>query len=146
MRIISKQFDDLSLRELYFILQARAEVFVVEQNIVYQDMDEIDFASTHLFIEQEGKLCSYLRVIGKGIKFAEASIGRVLTLKPYRGHGYARILMEHAIAMLRAHSAPIRIEAQAYLRDFYLSLGFKQVSEQFILEGIPHIEMLLEPK
>ena len=144
MEIICKRFDELTLYELYSILQARSEVFVNEQNIVYQDMDEIDFSSTHLFISEAGMVCSYLRIIDAGVKYPEFSIGRVLTLKEYRGKGYSRKLMELAIAKIKERSMPIKIEAQAYLKDFYLSLGFKQISDEFILEGIPHIEMLLE--
>lgn len=143
MDIICKRFDELTLRELYAILQARSEVFVMEQTILYQDLDEIDFSSTHMFINEHNKLCSYLRIIDPGVKYPETSIGRVLTLKPYRNRGYGRLLMEKAIAEARKYGRPIKIEAQAYLKDFYLSLGFKTVSEEFILEGIPHIEMTL---
>lgn len=144
MDIISKRFEELTLNELYTILQARAEVFVMEQNIVYLDMDEVDFSSTHMFIKENGKLCSYLRIIDPGIKYPETSIGRVLTLAPYRRRGFGRLLMEEAMAEARKYGRPIRIEAQAYLKEFYLSLGFKPVSDVFILEGIPHIEMLTE--
>lgn len=143
MEIICKRFNELSLDELYLILRARAEVFVVEQNIVYQDMDGIDFSSTHLYIKEGNRICSYLRIIDANVKYPEVSIGRVLTLKPYRGWGYARKLMETAIDKAKQYSLPVKIEAQAYLKDFYLSLGFKQVSDEFILEDIPHIEMIL---
>lgn len=145
MEIISKRFNELSLNELYSILQARAEVFVTEQNIVYQDLDEIDFESTHLFIKEDGRVISYLRIIDAGVKYPEMSIGRVLTVKQYRGRGYARRLMEHALQTVRKAALPVKIEAQAYLTEFYLSLGFRSVSDIFILEGIPHIEMTLEP-
>ena len=144
MEIICKRFNELTLEELYQILRARAEVFVTEQNIVYLDMDGIDFSSTHLFIKEDGKISSYLRIIDAGVKYPEVSIGRVLTLQPYRGRGYSRKLMERAIEICRQNSSPIKIEAQSYLTDFYLSLGFRKISEEFILEGIPHIEMLLE--
>lgn len=144
MDIITKRFDELTLNELYTLLQARSEVFVMEQGILYQDMDEIDFSSTHLFLKENDKVCSYLRIIDPGIKYPETSVGRVLTLAPYRGRGYGRLLMEKAIDEARKFRRPVRIEAQAYLKDFYLSLGFKPVSEEFILEGIPHIEMILD--
>lgn len=143
MKIECKRFDELTINELYAILQARSEVFVTEQNIVYQDMDGIDFSSTHLFIKKNDKVISYLRIIDPGVKYPEVSIGRVLTLMPFRANGYARLLMERAIEMVQKECLPIKIEAQAYLRDFYLSLGFKQISDEYILEGIPHIEMLL---
>ena len=145
MKIVCKRFEELSLHELYAILRARSEVFVMEQNIVYQDMDEIDFRSTHLFIEEEGEIASYLRIIDAGVKYPEISIGRVLTLKPYRRKGYSRRLMEIALEMTRNQNLPVKIEAQSYLESFYHSLGFKSISPEFILEGIPHIEMLLNP-
>ena len=144
MEVVSKRFEELTLDELYAILRARAEVFVVEQNIIYLDMDGIDFRSTHLFVKESDMICSYLRIIDPDVKYPEMSIGRVLTLSAFRGRGYARRLMEIAIAEARAQGLPVRIEAQAYLKDFYLSLGFRAVSEEFILEDIPHIEMLLQ--
>lgn len=143
MEIIRKRFEELTVSELYSILKARSEVFVTEQNIIYQDMDDIDFRSTHLFIVENDVICSYLRIIDAGVKYPEISIGRVLTLKPYRGRGFSRKLMDKAIEIGKEQSLPIKIEAQAYLKDFYLSLGFRQISEEFILEGIPHIEMIL---
>lgn len=144
MEIKSKRFGDLSTVELYYILKARAEVFVVEQNIVYPDPDEIDFVATHFFIEEDNKICAYLRLIDAGVKYDEMSVGRVLTLKPYRGRGHARRLMLRAMEVARQSGIGLRLEAQAYLTDFYRSLGFRPVSEEFILEGLPHVEMLLD--
>lgn len=145
MELVCKRFEELTLNELYDILKARSEVFVNEQNIVYQDMDGIDFSSYHLFFKEDGKICAYLRIIDPGVKYLEASIGRVLTLKPYRNKGISRRLMLEAIKIAASGAKPIKIEAQAYLKDFYLSLGFRIISDTFILEGIPHIEMLLNP-
>ena len=142
MEIISKRFEELTVNELYMILQARSEVFVNEQEIIYQDMDGIDLCSTHLFITEKGKLCSYLRIIDEGVKYPEISIGRVLTLKPYRRRGLSRKLMEAAIEEVKERGLPIKIEAQAYLKEFYENLGFEAVSDEFILEGIPHVEMI----
>ena len=144
MEIVKKRFSELTLEELYSILKVRAEVFVVGQNIIYQDMDGIDFSSTHLFIRENEQICSYLRIIDSGVKYKEMSIGRVLTIESQRGKGYARKLMELAIEDAEKRSQPVRIEAQAYLTDFYRSLGFKQVSDVFILEDIPHVEMILD--
>ena len=144
MEIICKRFDELSINELYSILRARAEVFVCEQQIVYQDLDEIDFASTPLFVLIDGVVCSYLRIIDAGVKYPELSIGRVLTLKPYRNKGYALMLMKMAIEMADKLSVPIKIEAQSYLLNFYESLGFRKISDEFVLEGISHIEMIYE--
>lgn len=92
MEIKAKRFEELTLSELYEILRCRAEVFVVEQKIVYQDLDEADKSSTHVFVEERGRIKAYLRVIDPRIKHSVASIGRVLTMKQYRGSGLARIL------------------------------------------------------
>lgn len=144
MELTVKKFQALTLEELYGILRSRSEVFVVEQNIVYQDMDYIDRYSTHIFFKDGDKIASYLRVIDAGVKFKEASIGRVLTLPEYRGRGLSRRLMQLAIQYLKTiGSVPIKIEAQEYLVKFYESLGFKSVSEPFILEDIYHVEMIL---
>ena len=143
IKIRVKRFDELTTGELYEILRCRSEVFVVEQNCVYQDLDEEDSASTHLFIEEEGRIKAYLRVIDPGVKYVSASIGRVLTMKPYRGQGLARPLMIEAIRVAKSLSDTIEIEAQAYLRQFYKSLGFKESSAEFTLDGIPHISMML---
>lgn len=144
MDIKTKRFGELTTLELYEILRNRAEVFVVEQGIVYQDMDELDLSSTHIFMEDGGRIMAYLRLIDPGIKYAAASIGRVLTMKQYRGRGLSRLLMTEAIRLGKSMSDAIEIEAQAYLRDFYKSFGFKETSGEFILEGIPHISMVLE--
>lgn len=144
MEIKIKRFDELTTEELYEILQCRGEVFAVEQNIVYQDMDGIDKQSAHIFIIKDGRIASYLRLIDPGAKYKAASIGRVLTLKEFRGHGLARKLMIRAINEAFKTAPAIEIEAQAYLKDFYASLGFKAISDEFILEGIPHISMILE--
>ena len=144
MELTVKKFQALTLEELYGILRSRSEVFVVEQNIVYQDMDYIDRYSTHIFFKDGDKIASYLRVIDAGVKFKEASIGRVLTLPEFRGRGLSRRLMQLAIQYLKTiGSVPIKIEAQEYLVKFYESLGFKSVSEPFILEDIYHVEMML---
>lgn len=136
------RFEELSTRELYEILRCRAEIFVVEQNCVYQDIDEADLHSYHLFIEENGKIKSYLRVIDPGVKFACASIGRVLTMPEYRGKGLARMLMLQAIKLAKSLSPTIEIEAQSYLLDFYKSLGFTVSSDVFLLDGIPHISLI----
>ncbi|MCH5225526.1 MAG: GNAT family N-acetyltransferase [Muribaculaceae bacterium] len=145
MEIVVKRFEDLTLEELYGFLHCRQEVFVVEQNIIYQDLDYIDQHSTHMFIRHEGKIAAYLRIIDPGVKYKESSIGRVLTMPEFRHKGLSRKLMIQAIEEVKAKDQmPIKIEAQEYLRNFYESLGFKTLSAPFILEGISHIEMLLE--
>ncbi len=144
MEIRTKRFEELTTAELYEILRCRAEVFIVEQNCVYQDLDDEDSRSTHIYIETNGKILAYLRVIDPGVKYPAASIGRVLTMKEARGKGLARLLMEEAIKLAKEKSPVVEIEAQAYLREFYKSLGFTATSEEFMLEGRLHLSMKLE--
>ena len=144
MEIRIKRFEELTTAELYEILRCRAEVFIVEQNCVYQDIDHEDSSSTHVYIENNGQILAYLRVIDPGVKYPAASIGRVLTMKEARGKGLSRLLMEEAIKLAKEKSPVIEIEAQAYLRVFYMSLGFIATSEEFMLEGRLHLSMKLE--
>lgn len=144
MEIRTKRFEELTTSELYEILRCRSEVFVVEQNCVYQDIDSADKHSTHVFMEHNDRIIAYLRVIDSGIKYHSASIGRVLTVKESRGKNLARILMTEAIRIAKEISPAIEIEAQAYLKGFYRSLGFTETSDEFLLDGIPHINMMLE--
>ncbi|SEW23534.1 GNAT family N-acetyltransferase [Chitinophaga arvensicola] len=140
-----KSFDALTTQELYAILRLRAEVFVVEQNCAYQDLDNSDQKALHLMgTDEEGRLLAYTRIFEPGIKFAEASIGRVVTSPLARGTGAGRALMEQSVAELQQHFGviPIRIGAQQYLQRFYTSLGFEQTSDTYMEDGIPHIEML----
>ena len=147
MKVCFKEFRDLSPDELYRILRGRQEVFTFEQGIIYQDMDFIDQESVHAFIrnEETGDICAYLRIIRPGIKYPESSMGRLFTLSAYRRCGLGREIMEKAISFAGDNFGfPIRIEAQEYLVNFYKSLGFKAISAPFILEGLSHVEMILE--
>lgn len=144
MEFVSKRFHELTLDELYQILHCRQEVFVVEQNIIYQDLDYLDQKSTHLFVKEKNKVVAYLRIIDPGVKYKETSIGRVLTMPDFRHKGLSRKLMQLAILEVKTkNEMPIKIEAQEYLVDFYKSLGFHEISAPFILEGISHVSMLL---
>ncbi len=144
-----KTFDALSNVELYQILAARAAVFVIEQNCVYQDADFADFNCFHLAAWLPGTdgraiLAAYVRLVPPGLKFAEASIGRVLTSQIVRRRKLGVSLMTRAIGECHARFgvAPIRIGAQKYLEHFYRRLGFVTVSELYHEDGIAHIEML----
>ena len=139
-----KRFEELTGAELYEILRCRAEVFVVEQTCIYQDVDGFDAQALHLFFEEEGEIRAYIRVIEPGAKFAAASIGRVLTMPAFRRQGLASRLMTRGIELARELAPVIEIEAQAYLRAFYGSFGVRPVSDEFLLDGIPHIRMLLD--
>ena len=136
-----KSFRDLTVDELYELLRARSEVFVVEQNCVYQDMDGDDQQSIHLWLTVEDKVVALARVCPAGTHMKEISIGRVITVE--RGKGYGRQIMLHAIdaAIEQLDAKLIDIEAQEYAKGFYEGVGFKQSSDTFMLDGIPHIKM-----
>ena len=142
---VFKRFDELTVAELYAIMRLRNEVFVVEQNCVYQDADDKDQASWHLTGWDGENLVAYTRIIPPGISYDAASIGRVVTAPKYRKTGAGRKLMMESIsrAFSRFNCTEIRIGAQVYLTKFYQSLGFLQSSEQYPEDGIPHIEMTL---
>lgn len=136
-------FNELSPSALYSILQLRNAVFVVEQNCVYQDADNKDEKSFHLAGWENNTLVAYCRVLPPGISFRESSIGRVVISPGHRNAGYGRKLMELAIgyALGQFMCNKIIIGAQLYLKSFYESLGFVQISEPYLEDNIPHIEM-----
>lgn len=138
-------FSELSVSELYEVLALRSEVFVVEQTCAFQDMDGADQDAMHLLGRSSaGQLQAYARCLPAGLKFKEASIGRVLTCEALRGRGAGHALMQQAIAQLHEHwgSQAIRIGAQSRLQAFYQQLGFVPAGEPYIEDGILHIEML----
>jgi ElaA protein len=143
---VFKSFEELTTIELYSILQLRNEVFVVEQNCVYQDIDGKDKKSFHLMAWQDDQLTAYTRLVPPGISFIEASIGRVITSPKYRGLGIGITLMEKSIHhTLQSYTTnKIRIGAQLYLKKFYEGFNFVAQGDEFLEDGIPHIEMLLE--
>jgi ElaA protein len=141
-----KKFDTLTASELYAIMQLRNEVFVVEQNCLYQDADDKDQPSWHLMgTNSEHQLMAYSRLLPAGVAFKEPSIGRVVTHADVRREGAGKELMNEAIKCCNVlfNNAAIRIGAQLYLLQFYRSFGFKQVSEIYLEDGIEHIEMIL---
>ncbi|MDF2880325.1 MAG: acetyltransferase [Clostridiaceae bacterium] len=139
-----KKFNELNVKEIYEILKLRNQVFIVEQQCPYLDCDGKDMKAYHLFQENNNEIAAYLRILEKGVSYNEISIGRVLVNSKYRGKGLARQMMKEAIEFIndQLNESNIRIEAQAYLIDFYKSFGFKQVSQVFLEDNIPHIEML----
>lgn len=146
MKINFKTFEELSTRELYQILQLRSEVFVVEQDCVYQDMDNHDQDALHLFAADDTTIIGYVRILRPGTRFKDASIGRVVTMKEHRKKGISKFLMHLAIDQIEVewNLSCITISAQSYLQNFYESLGFKVVSEEYLEDGIPHLEMKKE--
>jgi ElaA protein len=139
-----KKFEALTPHELYAILQLRNEVFVVEQNCVYQDADNKDKFSFHLMGWKDNKLIAYTRLIPAGTAYAEPSIGRVVTSPSARGTGAGRQLMEQSINNIYKlfGKQSIRIGAQLYLKKFYSSLGFEATGDIYLEDGIEHIEMV----
>ncbi len=144
MNLTVKRFEELTLAELYEILRLRSAVFVVEQTCPYQDIDNKDQAAIHLWLSDEDGIAAYLRVMDKGVYDEEVAIGRVISLR--RRQGYALQLLQEGVRVAReAFGAQlISVEAQVYARSLYEKAGFRQASEEFLEDGIPHIRMLLD--
>ncbi|WP_077324344.1 GNAT family N-acetyltransferase [Virgibacillus siamensis] len=143
MEWIIKSFSDLSTQELYALLKARVDVFVVEQECPYPELDNYDQQAMHYFLKVNNEIAANVRILPAGSKFEDVSIGRVLVTEKFRGNGYAKQLMKRSIEFAAAEwNAPkIQIQGQEYLKKFYRELGFKQVSASYLEDGIPHIDM-----
>ncbi|MBE7080141.1 MAG: GNAT family N-acetyltransferase [Clostridiales bacterium] len=144
MDVFVKRFDELSVEELYEIMQARAEVFVVEQNCAYQDLDGVDKEAYHVWLKEDGKLVAYLRVIDKGKRLDEVSIGRVISLKRHAGLGTKLMKIGLEAAKEKFGATKVKIGAQLYAKPFYEGCGFQQISGEYLEDGIPHIYMLYD--
>lgn len=144
LKIITKSFSDLTLNELYDILQLRAEVFIVEQNCVYQDIDSKDKKALHIIGIKNNKIIAYTRIFKPNDYFLEASIGRVVVKQQERKYGYGHQILKASIIAIETNfkTLVIKISAQTYLKNFYETHGFKQVSEEYLEDGIPHIAMI----
>ena len=138
-----KRFNELSSAELYSLLQLRSEVFVVEQNCIYQDIDGKDEKALHILGHYNDGLVAYSRIFNKGYYFNEASIGRVIVTPKYRNKKFGNDLMRVSIEAIKENfnETAITISAQAYLKKFYESHGFIQTSEMYLEDDIPHIQM-----
>jgi len=143
MELKIKQFSELTLEELYEIFRVRIAVFVVEQDCTYHELDDLDQTAYHIYYEDDGKIIAYLRLLYKDLPKGEIKIGRVLTMK--RGKGLGLKIIQAAIDFSKQNLAVdyFRVESQTYARGFYEKLGFKQSSDEFDIDGIPHIEMKL---
>ena len=141
-----KNFNDLSLKELYEILMIRQEVFVVEQACYYLDADGSDEKAVHIWGEIEGKIVAYCRIFQPNIKYKEASIGRVLTSPDFRGQNLGKLLMKIALQtiQIRFKTKAVKISAQDYLLKFYSDLGFVDTFKKYLEDDIPHTEMIKE--
>ncbi|MEX0662175.1 MAG: GNAT family N-acetyltransferase [Balneolaceae bacterium] len=129
---------------LYLVLKLRQDVFIIEQDCIYPDIDELDPHSEHLLLfDEKNKLIGYLRIVPTGMKFKEVSLGRIVINISHRGTGLGRHLIEKGMELVfKKEDDSIRIEAQFHLEKFYSDLGFKTTSKPYDLDGIPHIEML----
>lgn len=145
MDVKIKKFEELGLEELYNILQLRSEIFVVEQDCVYQDIDGKDQNALHIIGYKNDTIVAYTRCFKKGVYFNEASsIGRVVVKKSERAYGYGHKIMEASIKAIREvyNTGAIKLSAQQYLITFYQSHGFSTTGEGYLEDGIPHIAMI----
>lgn len=141
---VLKSFQELSNEELYAVLRLRAEVFVVEQNCPYLDLDNKDQKCFHLLLYAGSDLAAYCRLVPAGLSYQEVAIGRVISAPAYRGKGLGKVVMERAISYCEDifGMVPIRLGAQVYAKGFYASLGFEAEGEEYLEDGIPHVEMV----
>jgi len=139
-----ERFEELSVKQLYEILKVRQEVFIVEQTCYYLDADGADEKALHLWAENEGVVVAYCRIFAPGIKYAESSIGRVLTHPKYRNLRLGKTLMKIALQIIRTRfkTDRVRISAQDYLLAFYIALGFESTGKSYLEDDIPHTEMI----
>lgn len=141
-----KKYEELTNDELYNIIKERVNVFVVEQDCPYPELDSKDHLAYHLFkVNANGEIIAYSRIFSKGLYYEEASIGRVIVKEAFRKEGLGRELLQRAISFIyeELKESTIKIQAQDYLRDFYGSFGFEAISEVYLEDNIPHVDMLL---
>ena len=144
LNIVIKPFNELSILELYNLLQLRSEVFVVEQDCVYQDIDGKDQNALHVIGYKNDRIVAYTRLFKPGDYFKASSIGRVVVAKNQRQFKYGYDIMEASIKVIKTHFnvTEIKISAQCYLKNFYNNLEFFEIGEEYLEDGIPHIAML----
>lgn len=144
MKILVKRFEELDLHELYELLQLRSEVFVVEQDCVYQDIDGKDEKALHVLGYENNKLVAYTRIFPPGIYFKEAAIGRVVVRENARKNQYGHEILKASVEAIEKEydTKTIKLSAQTYLTKFYESHGFQKIGEGYLEDGIPHIAMI----
>lgn len=143
-----KSYNELTTSELYDLLQLRSEVFVVEQDCVYQDIDGKDQKALHVLGYTKGQLVAYTRLFKSGDYFDFASIGRVVVKEDQRQNNYGYDIMHASIDAIKSYygTSEIKISAQTYLKRFYNTLNFYEVGEEYLEDGIPHIAMRYQLK
>ena len=144
IEVQAKYFKDLSNDELHDLLQLRSEVFVVEQNCVYQDVDGKDKQALHVLGFKNDKIVAYTRIFKPGDYYTEASIGRVVVIKSERKYKYGYDIMKASLDVIKEqfNTSSVTLSAQVYLKHFYNNLGFKEVGEEYLEDDIPHIKMM----
>ena len=144
MQTLIKKWDDLSTEEVQSIFGLRSEVFIVEQECPYQDVDGRDPEADHLLLYENNILCGYTRIFSKNTYFKEASFGRTVVKKKYRGKRYGHILVKESLKHLKNKKENIiKISAQSYLKKFYVSHGFIPKGDEYLEDNIPHTAMFL---
>ena len=146
MQIDVKSFEELTKNELYELLALRAEVFVVEQDCAYQDVDGKDSDALHILGTKDEQLVAYARVFKPGVYFEEASIGRIVVKNSHRIMGYGQRIVSASEAAIKNcfHTKRIKLSAQSYLKKFYSDMGYNRVGEEYLEDGIPHLAMVKE--
>lgn len=144
MDVVTRTFDELSNIELYQIMRLRSEVFVVEQDCVYQDLDNKDQKALHVFGTKENEVVAYTRIFKPGDYFKNTSIGRVVVAADQRKYGYGKQIMLASLNVIeeRFPNTTVEISAQTYLLKFYTELGFERTGEEYLEDGIPHVRMI----
>ena len=145
MTLEVKSWNELSRKEINDIFSLRSEVFIVEQECAYQDVDGRDNEADHLLLYENNILCGYTRIFPKNTYFKEASFGRTVVKKKYRGKGYGHVLVKESLKYLNnKKESPIKISAQSYLIDFYSSHGFVSKGQEYLEDNIPHTAMYID--
>lgn len=147
MKILVKPFHALTTEELYALLQLRSEIFVVEQQCIYLDMDGADALALHVMGYEQGKLAAYTRIFRAGDNMELPSIGRVAVQKKFRGQGRGYEIMKASLTAIESEfgEKEVAISAQTYLIEFYNDLGFKKIGDIYLEDDIPHIKMIRKP-
>lgn len=146
IKVSVKKFNELTTDQLYGILQLRSQVFVVEQDCVYQDIDGKDQKALHILGIKNNAIIAYTRAFKPGDYFKEASIGRVVVSHEERHHKYGYDIMKASIKAIHNHynQTTIKLSAQTYLKEFYNNLGFMEVGDEYLEDEIPHVAMILK--
>ena len=145
MKLEIKPWEKLSRQQINEIFSLRSEVFIVEQECPYQDVDGKDETADHIMLRVDNELVGYTRVFPKNTYFKEASFGRAVVKKSHRGEGYGHLLVDKSLEYLKSKKqSPIKISAQSYLKEFYSSHGFMAKGDEYMEDGIPHTAMYLD--